>query len=141
MLTPFERLLFIMLALFAIGATYSGFMDVYRIINKGQGRLHFENFFRRAWRALRIYLIQETTLKTRRLTSIFHYGVVLGFTYYFLVNALDALFGFSSAFEQWVTSLDGFGAAAFDVYRLIGDVLSVAVLIGVVYFILRRTVL
>jgi Fe-S oxidoreductase/nitrate reductase gamma subunit len=141
MLTPFERLLFIMLALFAVGATYSGFMDVYHVIDKGQGKLHFENFFQRAWRALRIYLTQETTLKTRRLTSLFHYGVVLGFTYYFLVNALDALLGFSSAFEQWLTNLDGFGATVFNLYRLIGDVLSVAVLVGVVYFILRRTVL
>jgi Fe-S oxidoreductase len=141
MLTPFERLLFIMLALFAVGATYSGFMDVYRIIDKGQGKLHFENFFKRAWRALRIYLTQETTLKTRRLTSLFHYGVVLGFTYYFLVNALDALIGFSAAFEQWLTNLDGLGATVFNLYRLIGDVLSIAVLVGVVYFILRRTVL
>src|SRR5688572_19743597 len=139
MLTPFERLLFIILALFAIGATYSGFLDVYRIINKGHGKLHFENFLQRAWRALRIYLSQETTLKMRRVTSVFHYGVVLGFTYYFLVNVLDTLFGFSSALEQWVSNLDGFGAVLFDVYRLIGDVLSVIVLIGVVYFILRRT--
>jgi Fe-S oxidoreductase len=141
MLTAFEQLLFIVLALFAVGATYSGFRDVYQIIDKGQGKLHLDNFFQRAWQALRIYLTQETTLKARPVTSLLHWGIVLGFTYYFLINAVDALFGFSSRFEEWVTGWDGFGAVVFNIYRLIGDVLSVAVLVGVVYFILRRTVL
>ena len=84
---PFlEQMLFIFLALFAIGATYVGFRDMYLVINQGQGKLHLNNFFARAFKALRIYVTQETTLKTRRVTSLFHLGVVIGFTFYFLVN-------------------------------------------------------
>lgn len=141
MLTAFERLLFLILALFAIGATYSSLRDVYLVIGNGAGKLHFDGIFRRAWKALRVYVTQETTLKTRRVTSLLHWGVVLGFTYYFLINGVDTVLGFSSGFEEWLTGLDGLGATVFNLYRLIGDVLSIIVLVGVVYFILRRTVL
>jgi Fe-S oxidoreductase/nitrate reductase gamma subunit len=141
MLTPIEQLLFVFLALFAVGATYSGFRDVYLIVNKGQGTLYLDGFLRRAWTALRIYITQETTLKTRRLTSLIHLGIVIGFTYYFLVNAVDLLIGFVPALEESLRSLTGVPALVYDVYRLLGDVLSVVVLVGVVYFILRRLVL
>jgi len=134
MLTDVEKMLFIMLALLAIGATYSGFVEMYQIINRGQGQLHFSNIFRRAWDALFIYISQRTTLKTRRFTSILHWGIVLGFTYYFLINALDLLVGFIPNFESSLTS---FGVI-YDGYRLIGDILTVAVLVGMSYFIVRR---
>lgn len=141
MLTPIEKMLFIFLALFAVGATYSGFREMYEIVNRGEGKLHFKDFFQRAWKALRIYITQETTFKTRSLTSLFHYGIVLGFTFYFLVNAMDLLIGFLPNFEEWLLHLTGFSATIYAGYRLVGDVLSVVVIVGVVYFILRRLVL
>lgn len=141
MLTPFEQLAFVFLALFALGAAYTGFREVFIIINKGQGDLHFDNLFGRAWKALRIYLSQETTLKTRPLTSLLHWGVVLGFTYYFLINAVDLLLGFIPRASETLDNLEGFPAIVYDIYRLLGDVLSVVVLIGVVYFIIRRAYL
>ncbi len=134
MLTDVEKMLFIMLALFAVGATYSGFMEMYQIINRGQGQLHFSNFFKRAWNALEIYLSQRTTLKTRRVTSLLHWGIVLGFTYYFLINALDLLIGFIPDFESTLVS---FGIV-YDGYRFIGDILSVVVLVAMTYFLVRR---
>lgn len=134
MLTDVEKMLFIMLALLAIGATYSGFVEMYQIINRGQGQLHFSNFFRRAWNALVIYLSQRTTLKTRRMTSLLHWGIVLGFTYYFLINALDLLIGFIPGFEASLVN----AGVVYDGYRFIADILSVAVLVGMTYFILRR---
>mgnify|MGYP000091052927 CR=1 FL=1 len=138
MLTPIEQLVFIFLALFAVGATYQGFREMYLIINQGQGKLHFDNFFARAFKALRIYITQETTLKTRRVTSLFHLGVVIGFTYYFLVNAIDLLIGFVPDLEENLRELSGLPATVYDFYRLAGDVLSIVVLVGVVYFIVRR---
>lgn len=138
MLTAFEQLAFVFLALFAIGATYIGFKEMYVIINKGQGELYFDNFFARAFKAIRIYITQETTLKTRRISSLFHLGIVIGFTFYFLVNAVDLLIGFLPNFEENLRELTGFSALVYDTYRLLGDVLSIVVLVGVVYFILRR---
>lgn len=135
MLTPVEQMLFILLALFAIGATLTGFQEMYAIINRGEGALYLDNLPRRLWRALEVYLSQRTVVKRRPLTSLMHVGVAWGFTFYFLVNFGDLLEGFIPGYEFLGSGLIS------DVYRLLGDVLSVAVLVGVVYFLLRRFVL
>ncbi|MDX1991880.1 MAG: (Fe-S)-binding protein [bacterium] len=137
MLTAVEKMLFLLLALIAIGATYEGFREMYLIINRGTGRLYLDRLPQRMWKALTVYLAQNTTLKARPLTSLFHLGVVWGFTFYFLVNLLDVLNGFIPNFGS---TLEGFGVL-YGGYRLLADVLSIAVLVGVVYFILRRFVL
>lgn len=134
MLTAFEQVFFLLLAILAIGATYAGFRDMYLIVNRGTGQLYLDDLPRRAIHALRVYFSQQTTLKTRRLTSLIHLGVVWGFTFYFLVNGLDVLRGFIPGFTD---SLKSFGLL-YDVYRLLADVFSVVVLVGVTYFILRR---
>ncbi len=134
MLTSVEKVLFILLAALALGATYQGFMEMYKIIMRGEGQLHFDKLPQRLFTALRVYLAQPTTLKTRRVSSLFHLGIVWGFTFYFLVNALDLLIGFVPNFEE---TLAGFGIL-YDAYRFLADILSVVVLVGVVYFILRR---
>jgi hypothetical protein len=107
---------------------------MYRVINRGGGKLHLERLPARAWNALVIYLTQRTTLRARPLTSLLHLLVAWGFTYYFLINALDILKGFIPGFQ---TTLEGAGFL-FDLYRLLADVLSAAVLVGVMYLILRR---
>jgi Fe-S oxidoreductase len=73
-------------------------------------------------------------LKTRRLTSLLHLGVVWGFTLYFLVNAFDVILGFAESFEG---TLESFGLL-FDLYRVSADVLSIVVIGGVIYFFFRR---
>ncbi|MBZ0278345.1 MAG: [Fe-S]-binding protein, partial [Anaerolineae bacterium] len=84
MLTTVEQILFIILALFAAGATYSGFRDVYLIVNRGSGSLEWDQLPKRLWRALTVFVTQRTTLKMQRriVTSTFHLGVAWGFTFY-----------------------------------------------------------
>lgn len=137
MLTPVEQLIFMLLAVFAIGATFNGFYDMWRIVSRGEGTLYLDRLPQRAAKALWVYLSQTTTLKTRRISSLFHLGIVWGFTFYFLVNALDGLMGFFPTFHE---TLENTGLI-YDTYRLLADVLSIAVLVGVTYFILRRFVL
>lgn len=134
MLTDVEKMLFAVLALLALGASYAGFVEMRQIVQRGQGQLETRNVLRRAWNALVIYLSQRSTFKTRRLTSLLHWGVALGFSWYFLVNALDLLMGFLPDFEQALLNL----GAVYEAYRLLTDLLSLAVLAGVIYFILRR---
>jgi len=134
MLTDIEKIIFLFLALFATGAAYQGFAEVWGVINRGQGKLHLNNLPNRAWTALRIYITQETTLKTRRLTSLMHLAVVIGFTYYFLVNAVDLLYGYINGFSDTLHDL----GILYDLFRLGADVFSVAVIVGVSYFIVRR---
>src|SRR6185503_14230046 len=113
MLTPFEQMAFILLTLLAVGATYAGVREMALIINRGEGQLYLDHLPRRIFDALRIYLAQPTTLKTRRVTSLFHLGVVWGFTFYFLVNLLDGLKGYVPNFLEW---LQNFGII-YDLYR------------------------
>lgn len=87
MLTSVEKILFVLLALIAIGAAAQGFRDAWLVINRGEGKLHLNNLPKRAWIALRVYITQNTTLKTRKLTSLIHLAVVWGFTYYFLISS------------------------------------------------------
>ncbi len=134
MLTDVEKMLFIMLALLSIGAAAAGFREMWQIIQRGTGQLHLERIIPRALQALAIYLTQRTTLKTRPLTSAIHWGVVLGFTYYFLVNIVDLLHGFAHDFDAQLAQMGGL----YDAYRLLADALSVVVLAGIVYFLLRR---
>jgi len=136
MLTPVEQMVFILLALFSVGAAYAGFREMAGTIGRGQGKLYLDNLPARVFTALKVYLTQNTTMKMRRLTSLFHLAVVWGFTYYFLVNAADLLEGFLPDYRF----LENAGLLS-DAYRLFGDLFSVAVIVGVAYFILRRFVL
>ena len=137
MLTEIEKMLFLLLTLFSLGATYAGFREMFLIIGRGQGQLEVDGFVRRAFAALAIYVTQRTTLKTRPLTSLIHWGVVLGFTWYFLVNAVDLFIGFAPAFERQLRA----AGAVYDGFRLLSDVLSIVVLLGIIYFLLRRLLL
>lgn len=134
MLTDVEKLLFVLLAVFSIGAAYSGFAEMAGIIKRGRGQLQLDGLWRRTLRSLAVYLFQRRMLRTRRATGLFHLGVVLGFSYYFLVNIVDLAIGFSPDFEL---TLSGWGAW-FDLFRLLGDILSIVVLLGICYFIARR---
>ncbi len=137
MLTDVEKMMFALLALFSLGASYAGFREMFLIIGRGQGRLRVGGITGRAMTALAVYITQRTTLKTRRLTSVVHWGVVLGFTWYFLVNAIDLLVGFAPDFERKLLAAGGIT----DGFRLLSDVLSMVVLFGIAYFVLRRLIL
>ncbi len=136
MLTDIEKLLFIILGVLTLGATLVGFEEAWKVIQRGQGDLRWNNFIRRAINALVIYISQRTTLKTRRVTSLLHWGVVIGFTYFFLVNFIDLLYGFIPNFT-WPNE----NALLPNLYRLFADLTSVAVIVGVTYFLLRRFLL
>ncbi|MFQ5400489.1 MAG: heterodisulfide reductase-related iron-sulfur binding cluster [Anaerolineae bacterium] len=132
MLTPTEKLLFGLLVAISLTATYNTFNQMARIINRGQGRLHLQGLPRRALRGLIALFSQGRILRHRRLTSLFHFGVAWGFIFYGLVNLADILEGLVTGFRFLEGTLLG------DLYRLAADLFSAAVLVGVVYFLVRR---
>ena len=119
MLTDVEKMLFLLLAALSVGAAAAGFRDMWRIIQRGTGQLHLDGIARRVVKALAVYLTQRTTLKARPLTSAIHWGVVLGFTWYFVVNLLDLLIGFVPDFESQLARLGGFYDGLPPVERLV----------------------
>lgn len=130
MLSPTEKLLFILLAAISIGATIVTFEEMRRIIARGQGKLRLDDLPRRLVTGVVALITQGRILKNRKLTSLMHYGVAWGFIFYGLVNVLDVIEGFVLNFH--VPGVLG------DAYRFLADIFSVAVLVGVAYLIVRR---
>jgi Fe-S oxidoreductase len=77
----------------------------------------------------------QPTFKTRFLTSLFHAFVAWGFIYYLLINIGDVLQGYFPDFRFMGSGTIG------NLYRLGGDLLSVAVLVGMIALMIRRFVL
>ncbi|MCB0043417.1 MAG: [Fe-S]-binding protein, partial [Caldilinea sp.] len=132
MLTWFEKILFIV----ALGASlyygYLGFRKVYLVIMRGQGeKPTMAEAQHRLWTAAKTWLTERPIWKTRELTSVFHAMVAWGFIFYFLVNFGDILQGLFP-----ITFLgEGFIG---DIYRFLADIFTMSVLIGIIYFIVRR---
>lgn len=134
MLTTVEKILFALILIASLVASYTTFGYMVRSILRGQGEIHIGD----AWQSLKKLVVafigQGGIIHHRRLTSLFHYGVAWGFIFYGLVNLVDILEGYIDGFTFLGDSTLG------GIYRLAADLFSVAVLIGVVYFILRRFV-
>lgn len=130
MLTLTEKLLFPAIVLLSLALSYRNFRLAFQIVRRGHPDLALDALPQRIWRALVVFLSQRTVLRARPVTSLLHAFIAWGFTYYFLVNFGDMLEGFIPRFLG-----DGLLGA---LYRLRADLLSVAVLAGVIYFLIRR---
>ncbi len=131
MLTLVEKIIFAVLVLAVVYDGYWAFYKVYLVVKRGQGDYDDENIGPRMWRAFWEWVTLRPIWKTRPVSSVFHAMVAWGFMFYFLVNFGDVLQGyFPIKFmgEGWIGN----------VYRLLADVFSVSVLIGMTYFLVRR---
>lgn len=132
MLTPTEKFLFGFLVLVCVVATINTFGNMARIIGRGQGKLQLNELPKRLITALVAFLSQGRLIRHRKLSSIFHYGVAWGFTFYLLVNAVDVGEGLIPNFHRILDNPVG------NLFKLAADIFGTLVLIGVVYFLLRR---
>ncbi|MBX7232810.1 MAG: (Fe-S)-binding protein [Caldilineales bacterium] len=133
MLTPIEKFIFFFALIATIYNGYWAFRKVYEVIRRGQGDVDDANIVRRVIEAGLNWLFLRPTWKVRRWSSVFHALIAWGFTFYFLVNFGDVVEGyFPITFlgKGWIGNI----------YRLLADILSVGVLVGMVYFLLRRFV-
>jgi Fe-S oxidoreductase len=131
MLTLVEKLIFTVLVMASLYNGYWAFYKVVLVIQRGQDDFDDENLWPRLWRALIDWMTLRPIWKTRPISNIFHAMVAWGFGFYVLVNLGDVLQGYLPI------KFLGTGALG-NGYRLLADGFSVAVLIGVIYFILRR---
>ncbi len=133
MLTLVEKFLFV-LAVFASG--YFSYLAANRIIKtiaRGQGKPDWRLAGRRVVEVTLKTLTFQPVFRFRFWVSLFHGLVGWGFIYYLLVNLVDTLSGFIPGFH--------IPGAIGNLYRLLADLLSVGVLLGMVALILRRFVI
>lgn len=139
MLTLIEKILFVVLAATAVYLAYRPFMQMARIIGRGSGpdKLRFDHLVERGAETVVALFTQGGILrKGRVISSLFHYGIALAFIFYLIVNGLDTFEGYLPEQYHFWTGDNGFWGS----YRLIADLLTVAGITGMVYFLLRRFV-
>ena len=132
MLTLVEKILFGLAVAATLAAAYFAAKRLDGIITGGQGKPDWKLAFKRLAGVLAKIVTFQPVFRFRPLTSLFHALVGWGFGFYLLVNLLDVLRGYLPGFE--IPSTGG------NIYRLLADVLSVGVLIGMTFFLVRRFV-
>jgi Fe-S oxidoreductase len=136
-LTLPEKLLFLALAAASLAYAFLGFRRVVRVVARGTRRFHYGRWNelpRRAGEAALRTLAQTTVFKDRPWVSFFHAFVFYGFVYYLLVNLFDVARGLLP--PAWTAGIAG-GAVA-GPFRLLADVLTVLILVGVAWLLARR---
>ena len=138
MLTLTEKIIFIlMIAVFGVWTAW-GFFNIFRIVRRGRPTFKspISNLSKLIPQSIKAFLevgLQIPILKSRPILTFFHALIFFGFSYYFLVNVNDLLEGFIPGYSTAEKSDLVFGTL-----NLIGDVLSIGVLVGVVAFLVRR---
>lgn len=133
MLTLPERILFLIAIMASSYAAYLAAWRIIRIIQRGQGKVDWSIAKKRIGSVLYKTITFQPVFRFRFWTSLLHGFVAWGFIYYLLVNLFDVLAGFVPGFH--IPGTIG------NLYRLGSDLLSVAVLVGMISLIIRRFVL
>ena len=132
MLTDIEKIIFILLAIIAIGLSYTTFNKMFKAIGVGSQQIDWKRALLNFPKGLEVFISQRTLFKTRPVIGFIHALVAWGFTLYLVVNIVDVLYGFIPGFHFFPNYFIG------KVYRLFVDIFTVLVLLGVVYFLVRR---
>jgi Fe-S oxidoreductase len=134
MLTLIEKIIFVLLAAGSAYFAWGAFQRLQRLIRRGRGAEQFKwaDVAQRAWAALAKTATLSPTWRVRFWPSLFHALVVWGFIFYLLINVVDGLRGFFPNFP-----FPGNGPVS-HLYNALGDLLSVAVLLGMSALLIRR---
>ena len=131
MLTTWEKLLFAAFVLACVWNGYWAFKKVYEVIRRGHGEVDDEHIARRTWNAFVEWATLKPTWQVRPVSDLFHAMVAWGFIFYFLINFGDVIEGYFDVIFL------GTGVVG-QIYRLLADLVSGAVIVGMVYFLVRR---
>jgi Fe-S oxidoreductase len=132
MLLLVEKILFGFAVAATLVAAWFAVKRLGGLISGGQGKPDWKVIPGRLWKVLAKVGTFQPVFRLRLLTSIFHGMVGWGFGFYLLVNVLDVVRGYIPGFE--IPGLPG------EIYRLLADVFSLSVLVGMLYFLVRRFV-
>jgi len=130
MLFLVEKIIFAIAVIATALSAWFGVKRLAGLVSGGKGKPDWKLNPRRIGQVLLKVGTFQPVFRYRLLTSIFHAMVGWGFGFYLLVNVIDVLRGYIPGFA--IPGMVG------NIYRLLADVLSVGVLVGMIYFLLRR---
>ncbi len=135
MLTLIEKILFIVATLVSLYFTYRGVARIMQHINSGQGKIDWSLIFKRIGDLIAKTVFFKPVFRLRLGPSILHAFIGWGFFTYLLINLSDVIYGFTGFKILYNTGLFG------DMYRLLADIMGVAIIIGMLSLAFRRYVL
>jgi Fe-S oxidoreductase/ABC-type thiamin/hydroxymethylpyrimidine transport system permease subunit len=130
MLTLPEKIIFTLAVLATLAAVFFTVRRLVRIISAGHGKPDWRLAWKRLFNVLGRMVTFQPVFRFRFWPSLFHGLVGWGFGFFILVDLLDVTKGYLPGFT--IPGMAG------DVYRLLADVSSIAVLVGVIFFVIRR---
>jgi Fe-S oxidoreductase len=130
MLTLTEKIIFLLAFLATLVAAFFAVRRLVRIISAGHGKPDWKLAWKRLLNVVGRMVTFQPVFRFRFWPSLFHAFVAWGFGFYMLVNLFDVIKGYIPGFI--IPGVVG------DLYRLLSDVFSVAVLVGMIFFIVRR---
>src|SRR5690625_4334585 len=136
MLSTPEKIIFALFAAACLYFAWPGFKNIVLAVRRGQPAAtpRFSNLPGRVSGAILRTMGQDDVFKFRPVVSFFHALVFYGFVYYLLVNVFDVLFAYVP--PVWYSGLNAGWLGG--LYRLGADLLTAAVLIGIVWLLVRR---
>ena len=130
MLTTAEKIIFAILTFISLLAFILSFRRIIRVIGAGQDKPDWNLAIQRLAKVLAQIITFQPVFRFRFWSSLFHALVGWGFGFYILVNLFEVTKAYFPGFE--IMGKIG------DIYRLLADLLTVAVLIGMIFLVLRR---
>ena len=135
MLSPFEKILFAIVAVASLYLASVTFRRMTGSIMRGQGRLSWDGFPGRLLTGIKALVSQNNMIRNRPFVSLAHTAIAWGFIIYMAVNLMDVAEGMIPGF----VFLGDRTAGGF--YRLLVDLMTAAVLVGMIALLIRRFVL
>lgn len=132
MLTMWEKLIFLLLVITSGGLSVITFGKMMRAIGRGTQPINWSAALKKWPEGLTVFLSQKTLFKTRPIVGFIHALVAWGFTIYMVVNLIDIFEGMLAGFQFFPNHWIGFA------YRLFVDIFTLLVLLGVLFFLIRR---
>ncbi|MEW5939466.1 MAG: 4Fe-4S dicluster domain-containing protein, partial [Chloroflexota bacterium] len=132
MLTPIEKVLFVIATIASLYYTYLGVKRIAGHIASGQGKISWSLIQKRVGELIVKVGLFQPVFRFRLWPSVMHGLIGWGFLSFLLINLADLIY----AYTGWklLEHTGPFG----DAYRLLADVANVAILVGILYMIVRR---
>jgi len=135
MLSPNEKIAFILLVLVCGILAFQGFNRIFKTVRSGADADRSDNLIGRFITALFDVFLQKSIKNARPIVSLFHSFIFYAFSFYLLVNVNDV---FEAYVDDWTTL--GSDNILENLFNLFADIFSVLVLVGMVFFLYRRFV-
>jgi len=135
MLTLVEKIIFAIFMLVSVVLTYRGARRIARQISSGQGKVDWSLASKRTGELIRKYLFFTPVFRFRPLPSLLHAFIGWGFFVYVFVNLNELILAYTGVNVLHHSGIPG------DLFRLLAEFISFALMIGMIGLSIRRYIL